>query len=293
MTMGTTLITSRDPKGLQAVSLFEAVYNKAKLDDSRAQRLNERGGEFQNGILKLINELTTSNQFTDEEVSSEYTYPKEFKSQPLTVQVEILCKYFPQLSPDLTLQFIQNELPKLTLPEGAEEWMAIPKWEKIADTYSDAVQKTLDAINSTRNFYNYRNGEINENQLRIHPRTAHALDLLAEQQPGDILIVAMQYGMLHRGQSVRRARETFKPDEFGLGSFALGCLALTHPQRYMRYEELDTDCVGDEFSPDDDSSFSRAPIFSFGGSRLGFGTIVVSNACDHFGSASAFLPQQK
>lgn len=291
--MGTTLITSRDPKGLQAVSLFEAVYNKAKLDAPRAQQLNERGGEFQDGILKLINELTISNQFADEEVSSEYTYPKEFKQQPLNVQIEVLCKYFPQLSPDLTLQFIQNELPKLTLPEGAEGWMAIPKWEKIATAYSEAVQKTLDAINSTRNFYNYRSGEINENQLRMHPRTAHALDLLAEQQPGDILIIAMQYGMLHRGQSVRRARELFNPNEFGLGSFALGCLALTHPQRYMRWEELDTDCVGDEFKPGGALSFSRAPIFNFYDDKLKFASNDVSHAYDYYGSASAFLPQQK
>jgi len=42
--MSTTLITSRDPKGLQAVSIFEAAYNKAKLDDEGAQLLNEHAG---------------------------------------------------------------------------------------------------------------------------------------------------------------------------------------------------------------------------------------------------------
>ncbi|MDP2587064.1 MAG: hypothetical protein Q8P32_04860 [Candidatus Komeilibacteria bacterium] len=56
--MSTTLITSRDPKGLHAVGLFEAVYNKFGLNDQGAQRLNERGDEFQNGIRKLIAELS-------------------------------------------------------------------------------------------------------------------------------------------------------------------------------------------------------------------------------------------
>ncbi|MDP1709756.1 MAG: hypothetical protein Q8L21_02630 [Candidatus Komeilibacteria bacterium] len=57
--MSTTLITSRDDKGRHAVGLFEVAYNKAGLDDDRAQRLNERGGELQDGITKLIAELTT------------------------------------------------------------------------------------------------------------------------------------------------------------------------------------------------------------------------------------------
>ncbi len=41
MTMSKTLITSRDPKGLQAMNIFEAAYNKARLDEESAQLLNE------------------------------------------------------------------------------------------------------------------------------------------------------------------------------------------------------------------------------------------------------------
>ena len=69
------LITSRDTKGLHAVGLFEVIYNKAKLDDAHAQRLNERGGELQEGIAKLIEDLTLSDRYADEEVPSNYTYP--------------------------------------------------------------------------------------------------------------------------------------------------------------------------------------------------------------------------
>lgn len=55
--MSTTLITSNDPKGLQFVNLCASAYNKAQLDEERAQRLNERGGELQDAILETINRL--------------------------------------------------------------------------------------------------------------------------------------------------------------------------------------------------------------------------------------------
>lgn len=57
MAQKATLITSRSKKGLQAVRFFEDAYNKAHLDGGRAQMLNEKGGEFQEGILALITKL--------------------------------------------------------------------------------------------------------------------------------------------------------------------------------------------------------------------------------------------
>ena len=56
--MPSALITSRDPKGLQAVNVFEAAYNKANLDDGAAQLLNERGDQLKTGIAELIARLS-------------------------------------------------------------------------------------------------------------------------------------------------------------------------------------------------------------------------------------------
>ena len=112
MTMSQTLITSRDPKGLHAIGLFEAVYNKSKLDEARAQRLNERGGELQDGIAKLIAELSVSNQYADEEVRSSYTYPKEYKGpKPIADQIKAIAKIF-DLDPSQAIEFAKN-LPAL------------------------------------------------------------------------------------------------------------------------------------------------------------------------------------
>ena len=297
--MSQTLITSRDPKGLHAVGLFEAVYNKSKLDDARAQRLNERGGELQDGIAKLIAELTTSNQYANEEVRSNYTYPKEYKGpKPITDQIKALAKIF-DLDPSQAIEFAKN-LP--ALPEGAEGWFAIPSVDALAkkhfpevtdpaQKYCQAVQLVHAKIEASRSFYNYREGQITPAQLRVHARTAHALDLIAETQKGDILIVAAQLGMRHRCKSVRRAREVFVVNEFGLGSLAVGSIVLTHPERLIRWEELDMDCSGDEFSPEADGDFSESPYFFFDDGKVKFGTYFVDDPIDTFGSVSGFLSQ--
>ena len=303
MTMSTsTLITSRDPKGLHAVSLFEATYNKAQLDDARAQKLNERGGEFQDGVLKLIRELTTPNQYANEEVKSSFIYyPKEYKGpKPIEDQIRAVAESF-GLNPRPAAEYVLGKkLP--ALPTGAEGWFAIPSVTALAakffpevtdpaQQYCRAVQLIHEKIKASRPFYNWREGQIRPSQLRVHARTAHALDMVAEEQKGDILIVACQLGMLHRGQSVRRAREVFAATEFGLTSLAVGSIVLVHPERLVRYEELDMDCSGDEFSDGGDDSFGHAPYFCFYDGRVKFGSLGVSLAVGSFGSASAFLPQ--
>ena len=297
--MSQTLITSRDPKGLHAVGLFEAVYNKSKLDEARAQRLNERGGELQDGIAKLIAELSVSNQYANEEVCSSYTYPKEYKGpKPINDQIKAIAKIF-GLDPSHALEFAKT-LPEL--PNGAEGWFAIPSVDALAakhfpevtdpiQKYCQAVQLVHTKIADSRSFYNYREGQITPAQLRVHARTAHALDLIAETQKGDILIVAAQLGMRHRGKSVRRAREVFVANEFGLGSLAVGSIVLTHPERLVRWEELDMDCSGDEFSPGADGGFSRSPCFYFDGGVWFVARFVGVPPRDGFGSVSGFLSQ--
>ena len=297
--MSQTLITSRDPKGLHATGLFEAVYNKSKLDDARAQRLNERGGELQDGIAKLIAELSVSDQYANEKVRSNYTYPKEYKGpKPINDQIKAIAKIF-GLDPSHALEFAKT-LPEL--PNGAEGWFAIPSVDALAAKHfpevTDPIQKYCQAVQlvhakivASRSFYNYREGQITPAQLRVHARTAHALDLIAETQKGDILIVAAQLGMRHRGKSVRRAREVFVANEFGLGSLAVGSIVLTHPERLVRWEELDMDCSGDEFSPEADGDFSESPCFGFNGGKVVFASYFVDYPFGLFGSVSGFLSQ--
>jgi hypothetical protein len=149
----------------------------------------------------------------------------------------------------------------------------------------------LNAIASKRKFHNSREGELGPSYLRQHSHSAAMFEQIGQQQKGDILIVPAQFGMRHRGRSVRRAREVMCANEFGLGAFAVGCMALTHPERYSRWDELDTDCGGDEYTPVAGDDFSGAPVFGFDDGRVRFVTRWFDNARGRFGSASAFLPQ--
>jgi hypothetical protein len=194
----------------------------------------------------------------------------------------------------------QIERGEIELPTGAEGWFAIPNiWKKggqpkIGSTYSECVQTVLDIIKKTRSgaFCNYREGSIDEKHLRQLAKSRLALEDISEAQGNpDILIIAGQFGLRHRGRSVRRSLVVMSGMEFGLGAFAIGCMLLTHSNRLINYDDLWVDCAGDEFSPDGDGEFSRAPCWLFRDGEVKFCTNGVSSARDCCGSASGFLPQ--
>lgn len=247
--------------------------------------------------------LSEKHQYANGEVESSYTYPSEYRGPKLiSEQVGILADIF-KLSLGLTSEFIEKVLPTLTLPDGAEGWFAIPSVDAVvarifreikdpAERYCRAVQLVLQKLGESPNFYNYREGQLGPDRLRQHARTVQALDLIIEKQQGDILIIPAQFGKRHAGRSVRRAREVFATNEFGLGVFAVGCMLITNPDRFQSHKDLWIDCPGDEYAPDADGQYSEVPCFDFG-SGVKFGTSWFGNADSNCGSASAFLPQQK
>ncbi len=261
---------------------------EVQLDKDGLQKLIENGDEFQVRIITAIRELSVSNQFAHEEVSSSYGYPNGYKGNTITDQVATLRQLFPELK---DARFDEG-IATRPLPPNAEGWFAIPRWEKLGLSYGEAVGKVLATIKSKRMFYNYREGQIGLQYLRQHGKSMKAFQKLGDEQEGyDILIVPCQFGLRHRGRSVRRAREMMNAAEFGLGAFAVGCMILTHPEREVKWEQLHIDCAGDEFSPGADGDFSRAPVFRFLSGPVGFRTHRCDRAGGRFGSASAFLSQ--
>ena len=145
-----TLITSDHKKGRQATDLFRAAYDSMKLEDDQAQCLNERGGEFQDGIRELITTLSVSGQFADEEVRSSYDYPSGHKPKGIVEQTNRLRDLWSgvgYVNQDLLTRIEKGEVK---LPEGAEGWFAVPNWIKhpqiFGSTYGEAVQ----AVNGPR-----------------------------------------------------------------------------------------------------------------------------------------------
>jgi len=290
-TKSITAVTNGQGKQLRrfAEDAVDGAIDDGLLDKDGAQNLIENGDEFKADIIASIKKHSLSNQYAHEEVESSYAYPKGYKVKGITEQTNILRQLFPGIG------FADEKLAEQPLPPNAEGWFAIPKWQSVGKTYGEALQRVLDLIEQTRNgvFHNYCKGRLGANYLRKHERTQKKLEALGEAQKGyDILVVPAQFGLRHRGRSVRRAREIFLTNEFGLGSYEVGIMILTHPERLMNYDDLWIDCAGDEFAPFG-GDFHDVPYFSFGGGfggRVRFDTLWFDDANEFYGSASAFLP---
>ncbi len=271
----------------------EKIVTELGLDKDGAQRVIEHGDELVGNIgevaLATLKDLSVSDKYKGEEVKSTFGYLSSYKKpKGITEQTNRLRELFPGIG------YANEKLAEATLPENAEGWFAIPRWEKVGSTYGEAVQKVFDLIKQTRNgaFYNYREGQLGSNQLRQSAKSVSIFQKLGdEQKDQDILVVPAQFGIRHRGRSVRRAREVMNANECGLGAFAIGIMLLTHPERLQHYDDLWIDCAGDEFAPGADSGFSESPYFELIGVEVRFDTHVVGYAFDVYGSASVCLPQ--
>lgn len=273
---------------------IEKVLAELGLDNPGAQRVIEHGDEFAEAIrtaaLASLKDLSVSDKFKNEEVASNYGYLSGYKPKGITEQTNRLRELFPGIG------FADEKIAEGELPKHAEGWFAIPKWQTVAPTYGEAVEKVLAMIKETRNgkFHNYREGQLGPDRLRQSAKTASVFEKLGdEQKDHDILVVPAQFGIRHRGRSVRRAREVFAGNESGLGAFAIGIMLLTHPERLQHYDDLWIDCAGDEYAPGAAGDFSGAPIFGFLDGQVGFGDGGwVGDANAVCGSASAFVPQK-
>jgi len=280
-------VTSRDPKGSKFMSVVEAAYNKARLSHDEAQRVNETPG-LSEVIAQFVAQARWPNKFCCEEVASNYGYSSGYKIRGITEQVHILRTIgFPDLSAN-------EKISELPLPAGAEGWFAIPKWQRLAGTYGEAVEKVLAAIKRTRNgkFANYCSEALGPEYLRQSALTSLGLGMIEEEQKGyNVLVVPAQFGYSHGGHSIRRSLEVMGDYEFGLGAFAVGIMLLTHPERFSSHNDLCIDCSGDELAPLADSQFVMAPCFELGDDlTVSFCGRYTNDADGVFGSVSGFLP---
>jgi len=268
----------------------QAAYRKAieQLDQHSAKSVLEMGkklkAEVAESVVDIIHRHTASDKFKDEEVGSNRTYPPTYKVRPVEAQVTELRKFFPSLGSCM------EKLARKPLLEGAEAWFAIPRWEAVAPTYNEAVEMALEVLATRRKFQNRIIGRLGRTYLRQCERSKLAKKILADQQQGnDILVVAAQAGMLHRGCSARRARVRMAGNEFGLGVFDVASLLLTHPERLSTDDTLMIDCGGDEYSVRGDYTFDRVPLFDFDIAGIEFSVFYDDRSRNLWGTPSGFL----
>ncbi len=295
-------ITHRDTKGRKFIDIVETAYDKASLSDAEAQLVNEAPG-LGNLIAKFINENRQSKQYLDEQAPSNSRYPSDYKGpKPIEQQIQLIAQLF-KLDQTKALAFTKT-LPEL--PNEAEGWFAIPSPTALSERHYDSTEdknrqyhNAVNQICMARSgqsevvgFNNYIVGKIDEDHLKLHPRTTEAYEKLSEDQDNsDILIVACQLGMKHRGKSVRKAITAFSSNEFGLDIIAAMAINLTHPTRFVRSDELDIDLPGNLYCSDADDEFVEAPHLCFIDDELELDVSRVEYYYNYYGSASGFLPK--
>ena len=259
-----------------------------RLDKISAQTVLDAGkklkAEVAASVEEIIHRHTASDKFKDEEVGSSRVYPPTYKVRPIETQVSELRKLFPSLGSCM------EKLARKPLLEGAEAWFAIPRWQALAPTYNEAVEIVLGVLATRRKFQNRILGRLGPTYLRQSERAKLASKILADQQQGhDILVVAAQSGMLHRGCSARRARLRMAGNEFGAGVYAVACMLLTHPERLSSEDALMIDCGGDEYSMRGDYTFDRVPLFDYDISGIEFSIFYEDRSRNLWGTPSGFL----
>ena len=240
--------------------------------------------EVADSVVEIIHRHTVSDKYKDEEVASNRVYPPTYRVRPIEAQVTELRKLFPSLGSCL------EKLARKPLLEGAEAWFAIPRWQALAATYNEAVEMVLGVLATRRKLQNRIAGRLGPTYLRQSERSKLAEKILADQQQGhDFMVVAAQAGMLHRGCSARRARVAMAGNEFGLGTFAVACILLTHSERLSADDTLMIDCGGDEYSVRGDYTFDRVPLFDYDISGIEFSMFYDDRSRNLWGTPSGFL----
>lgn len=163
-----------------------------------------------------------------------------------------------------------------------------PSWQKIAKTYSGAIQIRLDELKASRLFYNYLEGQIDEAHIR---ETKEKVKGMKKVTKNGVVTIEVQLGQKWKGKSVADLRKLYTEGEIGLGAYEVLTILLISPEILQKYEDLLLDCPGDEFDyAVSHVRFGHAACLRFRGG-LEFGTGGVSRAGESFGSVSGFVPQ--
>ena len=251
-------------------------------------------------------QITT--QFAHEEIKSTFGYLSGYKGPgAIRNQIDQLQKIFPQLggANQELIAKIENgkvmlsDIPKRYPDKEDRDLWCLPCWSKVASTYNEAVVKVFGLLNNAcgdRFHYVMATGDF----ILETDRKAQMMSDIQAQQGADIIILELQFGLRHRGRSIRCAREFMGELEFGLGAYEIGIMLLLsyllQLNRLNRFDDhwfnqLWVDAAGDEWRFEVTDNFVYAPFFLLTRGWLEFGVCRVDTAENQSGSASAFVAQ--
>ena len=273
-------ITSGQIKQLERITedAVEPIIKQLNLDSAGAQRIIERGDEIKRILAPCLMKLATDNT----------------TAKPIAEQVAVLREFL-----GFNIKTFDENAADRPLPEGADGWFAIPRWEKIASTYNDAVNLVMRAVDEAyaedlethldevRSFKDY--GFVEEEGKLTALR-----GIMQQQNDHDILVVPAQLVSRYNEFSHSRARNLIAMNEaeFGLGAFEVCCIFLANKDYILssvREEVLHLNCPGDTFQYRDEKVLGSAYL-GFDCQRLDLSGNSPSTLCNST-FATGFLPE--
>lgn len=247
------VMTSTQKKLIQYLLL--EVLDSARLTEDGAGKVILGGSQLQEQLVRVLHSYSRDQKFSHEQTKSKCRYPISFEGIcPIEQQILVLSELF-NLDPESAMRYAMEELPQLKLPEGAEDWVAIPRFQNFSqgeddldDVYTTALIRVYDELGARCPFTSNKNmvfSSIFQNERKKAPIAA-----ITMRQSGEILILPAQLGQRYRGMSNRRAEALFEEGEFALGLFEVLCIALTSPSlfapsQHQSHLPLCVSCPGD------------------------------------------------
>lgn len=227
---------------------IDRMIEKMGLTKEQAQRIIENNKEFVKTVElcaeEVLKKLALGIKYDiGIEVETEYGYASGYRPKPLAKQFERLKELFPHLN------YPENFNTSEKLPEYSEGWFAIPKWNTIAPVYGEAVAKVLEILEKDRGRLVQNTYHPFEHKKIIQSKRSIAFqEAIYAQSDNDFVVIPAQFGIRHRGRNHVRSQDLFIANEYGLGTFEVAIMLLTHPERLKHHDDLWVGCPGDEYS---------------------------------------------
>ena len=210
------------------------------------------------------------------------------KPKSIKRQMAILRKLFP----GIRLSNLGKKLSKREFVEENIVQLAIPKWKKIAPTYSEAVVKVFGLIEKTRNIkiIILPPKVCDAKHLRQTKKTILAWNEIEKKQKDkDVFIVPIENKLKFKECTAKEVSESVAEKEFSLGLFEIGIIALTHPEIINDKIFSWISCYGDEYSRKGNRSFLLSCHYQFSNGAVTFHTWGKKRSLPYYATVSGFI----
>lgn len=220
------------------------------------------------------------------------TYPRGFRPLSIGQQIRTLKRIdaFADLDDAWVVHEAQDWYDQLDLPFWVEQPL-VYVWHESIGGYGRAMNLVRSLISHKLGLIDHSKG-FDFWKGKQSSLTQEVERLIKKDQPGDFIVVPSQLGDRWGGYPTEEVRDGYDATEFGHGLIAACCLTLSHPNRFVEWDQLDMDCPGDEFYSDRPGHTHQiySPTVGQRNDKISVGMEWSKTAVGYQGSVTGFLP---